>query len=93
MGQGDLEKFITGSVGYVELQSGSVASFDVETGREMNAIEALEDAVVSVEQYGDFTDGNVSLVAGQVRFGKFNKVTVTTGSVIVYSSGGVPTIA
>ena len=93
MGQGDLEKFITGSVGYVQVTDGKTASFEKISDREMNCIEAEANTAVSVKQYENFTDGDVTLLAGAVRFGKFYEVTVTGGSVIIYSQGGAPAIA
>lgn len=91
-GSGDLEKFITGSVGYVKLTVGQVATFDENTGREMNAIIADGDATATVVQYNDFYNGAEVIADGNVVFGKFSSVTATVGTLRVYSTGGSPTI-
>lgn len=93
MGLGDMEKFISGSVGYVIVTAGQTASYNTLTRREMNAVVATGgDATLTVAQYESFYDGAETVIDGSTLFGKFHSVTVVSGTVRIYSSGGAPTV-
>jgi len=90
--EAEMNSFIRGSVGYVEVTAGQTATANKDIKAEINAIIAIEDAVIEAEQYGGFTNGTVNLTKGETRFGKFSKILVSSGTVIIYSSS-MPTIS